>query len=590
MTMERKKKMTMRKTKIVCTIGPATNNEEMIRQLMLNGMDVARMNFSHGDHPSHLATLNIIKKVRQELNLPVAALLDTKGPEIRVRQFKNGKVELKKGQNFTLTTREVEGTEEIASITYKNLVNDVQIGGTILIDDGLIELTIINITETDIVCRVQNNGFVSNNKGVNVPNSQLTMPYISQKDYDDIVFAVENDYDFIAASFVRNAQDVIDIRKVLEDHGCTSIKIISKIENMQGVQNIDEIIRVSDGIMVARGDMGVEIPFEDVPVLQKMIIQKVYEAGKVVITATQMLDSMMKNPRPTRAEATDVANAIYDGTSAIMLSGETAAGQYPIEAVKTMVKIAESAEAAINYRMKFKERQSLVNPDITNAISHACCTTAMDLNASAVITVTKSGFTARMLSKYRPESPIVACVMGEKAYRQLNLSWGVTPIMINEEKNTDELFENAVDAAEQAGIVKQGEVVVITAGVPLGVSGTTNLIKVHVVGHVLIKGDSINDKIVSGNLCVCASEADLIHNYKAGDIIVIEETSNAIMAQLRTASALIVEKGGKNSHAAVVGMSLDIPVILDAVNATQLLKQGAFVTVDGQRGIVYANK
>lgn len=582
--------MTIRKTKIVCTIGPATNNEEMIRQLMLNGMDVARMNFSHGDHPSHLATLKIIKKVRKELNLPVAALLDTKGPEIRVRQFKDGKVELKKGQNFTLTTREVEGTEEIVSITYKNLVNDVQVGGTILIDDGLIELTIINITETDIICRVLNNGFVSNNKGVNVPNCQLSMPYISQKDYDDIVFAVENDYDFIAASFVRSAQDVLDIRKVLEDHGCQSIKIISKIENMQGVQNIDEIIRVSDGIMVARGDMGVEIPFEDVPVLQKMIIQKVYEAGKVVITATQMLDSMMKNPRPTRAEATDVANAIYDGTSAIMLSGETAAGQYPIEAVKTMVKIAESAEASINYRLKFKERQTLVNPDITNAISHACCTTAMDLNASAVVTVTKSGFTARMLSKYRPESPIVACVMSEKAYRQLNLSWGVTPIMIKEEKNTDDLFENAVDAAEHAGIVRQGEVVVITAGVPLGVSGTTNLVKVHVVGHVLIKGNSINEKVVSGNLCVCSSEADLIHNYKAGDIIVIGETSNRIMAQLRTASALIIEKDGMDSHAAVVGMSLDIPVILGAVNATQLLKQGAFVTVDGQRGIVYANK
>lgn len=582
--------MVIRKTKIVCTIGPATNNEEKIRQLMLNGMDVARMNFSHGDHPSHLATLNIIKKVRKELDLPVAALLDTKGPEIRVCQFKDGKIELKKGQTFTLTTRDVEGTGEIVSITYKNLINDVHVGGKILIDDGLIELSIINKTETDIVCRVMNNGFVSNNKGVNVPDCHLSMPYVSQKDYDDIVFAIENDYDFIAASFVRSAQDVLDIRKILESHGCQSIKIISKIENMQGVQNIDEIIRVSDGIMVARGDMGVEIPFEDVPVLQKMIIQKVYEAGKVVITATQMLDSMMKNPRPTRAEATDVANAIYDGTSAIMLSGETAAGQYPIEAVQTMVKIAESAESSINYRSKFKERQTLVNPDITNAISHACCTTAMDLNASAIISVTKSGFTARMLSKYRPESPIVACVMDEKAWRQLNLSWGVTPIRIVEETNTDALFECAVDAAEQAGIVKQGEVVVITAGVPLGVSGTTNLVKVHVVGHVLIKGSSINDKIVSGNLCVCASEGELIHNYKPGDIVVIEETNNQMMSQLRTASALIVEKDGMNSHAAVVGMSLDIPVILGAVHATQLLKQGAFVTVDGQKGIVYANK
>ena len=583
--------MVMRKTKIVRTLGPATNNEEKIRQLMLNGMDVARMNFSHGDHASHLATLNIIKKVREELNLPVAALLDTKGPEIRVCKFKNDRIELHTGDTFTLTTRDIEGTQDIVSITYKNLINDVQVGGRILIDDGLIELSVIKKTDTDIICRALNNGAVSNNKGVNVPDCHLTMPYISQKDYDDIVFAVENDYDFIAASFVRNAQDVLDIRKILEDHNGTDIKIISKIENMQGVQNIDEIIRVSDGIMVARGDMGVEIPFEDVPVLQKMIIKKVYEAGKVVITATQMLDSMMKNPRPTRAEATDVANAIYDGTSAIMLSGETAAGLYPIEAVQTMVKIAESTEASINYRKRFKERTTLVNPDITNAISHACCTTAMDLNASAIISVTKSGFTARMVSKYRPECAVVACVMNKKAYRQLNLSWGVTPIMMCQlEENTDQLFDLAVDTAEKTGIVQQGEVVVITAGVPLGVSGTTNLIKVHVVGHVLMKGKSINDKVVSGNLCVCKTASELLHIYKPGDIIVIEETNNEMMPQLRTASALIVEKGGLSSHAAVVGMSLDIPVLLEAKNATEILKQGAFVTVDSKKGIVYANK
>ena len=578
----------MRKTKIVCTLGPATNSEEKIKQLMLNGMDVARMNFSHGDHASHLASLNIIKKVRTDLNLPVAALLDTKGPEIRVGKFKDNKIELHTGDMFTLTTRDVEGTPDIVSITYKNLVNDVQVGGRILIDDGLIELSVVKKTDTDIICRALNNGAVSNNKGVNVPDCHLTMPYISQKDYDDIVFAVENDYDFIAASFVRSAQDVLDIRKILEDHNGETIKIISKIENMQGVQNIDEIIRVSDGIMVARGDMGVEIPFEDVPVLQKMIIKKVYEAGKVVITATQMLDSMMKNPRPTRA---DVANAIYDGTSAIMLSGETAAGAYPIEAVQTMVKIAESTEASINYRKRFKERTTLVNPDITNAISHACCTTAMDLNASAIISVTKSGFTARMVSKYRPESPVVACVMDEKAYRQLNLSWGVTPIMMCQlEKNTDQLFDLAVETAEKAGIVQQGEVVVITAGVPLGVSGTTNLIKVHVVGHVLLKGKSVNDKIVSGNLCVCKTASELLRSYKPGDIIVINETTNEMMPQLRTASALIVEKGGLSSHAAVVGMSLDIPVLLEAKSATEILKQGAFVTIDSKKGIVYANK
>ena len=475
--------MVMRKTKIVCTLGPATNNEEKIRQLMLNGMDVARMNFSHGDHASHLATLNIIKKVREELNLPVAALLDTKGPEIRVCKFKNDRIELHTGDTFTLTTRDIEGTQDIVSITYKNLINDVQVGGRILIDDGLIELSVIKKTDTDIICRALNNGAVSNNKGVNVPDCHLTMPYISQKDYDDIVFAVENDYDFIAASFVRNAQDVLDIRKILEDHNGTDIKIISKIENMQGVQNIDEIIRVSDGIMVARGDMGVEIPFEDVPVLQKMIIKKVYEAGKVVITATQMLDSMMKNPRPTRAEATDVANAIYDGTSAIMLSGETAAGLYPIEAVQTMVKIAESTEASINYRKRFKERTTLVNPDITNAISHACCTTAMDLNASAIISVTKSGFTARMVSKYRPECLIAGCSSSEKVCRQLNLSWGILPLQIREEYSSEILCLRAIEAAQAHGIVEEGDKIVFTGGIPLGIPGRTNLIRVCIVGE-----------------------------------------------------------------------------------------------------------
>lgn len=473
--------MVIRKTKIVCTIGPATNNEEMIRQLMLNGMDVARMNFSHGDHPSHLATLNIIKKVREELNLPVAALLDTKGPEIRVRQFKDGKIELKKGQTFTLTTRDVEGTDEIVSITYQDLVKDVEIGGRILIDDGLIELAIMNLTETDIVCRVMNNGFVSNNKGVNVPNCQLSMPYISQKDYDDIVFAVENDYDFIAASFVRTAQDVLDIRKVLDDHGCQSIKIISKIENMQGVQNIDEIIRVSDGIMVARGDMGVEIPFEDVPVLQKMIIQKVYEAGKVVITATQMLDSMMKNPRPTRAEVTDVANAVYDGTSAIMLSGETAAGKYPVASLQMMVRIAERTEADINYRHRFEHNTPRAARDITAAISHATCTTSYDLDAKAIVVVTKSGRSARMISKYRPACMIISGTTEERVYRQLSMSWGVNPILVEEKKDIFDLFSHAIDVAKEKSLVEKGDLVVLTSGVPLGVSGTTNMLKVQIV-------------------------------------------------------------------------------------------------------------
>ncbi len=381
----------LRKTKIICTLGPATDKDDVLRQLMLEGMNVARFNFSHGTHEEQGARLRRVCQLREELNLPIATLLDTKGPEIRLRDIEGGKAQLVEGQKFTLTTEEIVGNAERVSITYQDLVKDVAPGDRILIDDGLIELRVEEVTDTEIACHVQNGGMISNKKGVNVPNVELSMPYISEKDYEDIVFGIENDYDFVAASFVRTADDVLQIRKIFEEKDCHNINIIAKIENMQGVENIDEIIQVSDGIMVARGDMGVEIPLEDVPVIQKMMIKKVINAGKQVITATQMLDSMMKNPRPTRAEATDVANAIYDGTSAIMLSGETAAGMYPVEAVKTMVKLAIRTEQDINYTARFKARETMSNPDITNAISHATCTTANDLNAAAIITVTQSG-------------------------------------------------------------------------------------------------------------------------------------------------------------------------------------------------------
>lgn len=460
----------MRKTKIVCTLGPASESEDILRKLMIEGMDVARFNFSHGTHEEQLEKLNRVKKLREELNLPVAALLDTKGPEIRLKTFENGKAELKQGGKFILTTRDIVGNSEIAAITYKDLPKDVKAGGRILLDDGLIELYIDDIEDTEIFCTVVNAGVISNQKGVNVPDTVLSMPFISPRDYEDICFGIENGFDFIAASFTRTAEDILEIRKILEEKNGQSIKIIAKIENMQGVQNINEIIRVSDGIMVARGDMGVEIPLEEVPVLQKKIIRKVYQAGKQVITATQMLESMMKNPRPTRAEATDVANAIYDGTSAIMLSGETAAGAYPVEAVQTMVKIAERTEIDINYRRRFNELGTEAITDVTNAISHATCTTGMDLNAAAIISVTKSGRTARMISKFRPTCPIIACTMSPGVWRQLNLSWGVQPLIIEEKGTTDELFEAAVEEAMKKGYVKQGDVTVITAGVPLGVS------------------------------------------------------------------------------------------------------------------------
>lgn len=579
----------LRKTKIICTLGPATDKGDVLRQLMIEGMNVARFNFSHGSHEEQGERLKKVQKLREELNLPIATLLDTKGPEIRLRDIKDGKAQLTAGQKFVLTTEEILGDENRVSITYKDLIKDVAPGCRILIDDGLIELGVEDVTDKDIVCHVVNGGTISNKKGVNVPNVELSMPYISEKDYDDIVFGIENDFDFVAASFVRTADDVLQIRRIFEEKHCHNINIIAKIENMQGVDNIDEIIRVSDGIMVARGDMGVEIPLEDVPVIQKMIIKKVIEAGKQVITATQMLDSMMKNPRPTRAEATDVANAIYDGTSAIMLSGETAAGMYPVDALKTMVKIAIRTEQDINYTARFKARETMSNPDITNAISHATCTTAGDLNAAAIITVTQSGRTARMISKYRPDCTIIGGSMHNKVCRQLNLSWGVTPLKVERKDDADELFDHAVDMAEKAGLVSMGDITVITGGVPLGVSGTTNILKVHVAGHILTTGKGISDKVVSANLCVCKNTEELKKNFNSGDIIVAKETSNDMMEQIREASGLIVEEGGPNSHAVIVGLSLDIPVIIEAENATGVLKTGAYVTLNGREGIISCN-
>ena len=471
----------MRKTKIVCTLGPATDNEEVLRQMMLEGMNVARCNFSHATYDEHKKRMDMIKKLRKEVGQPVAILLDTKGPEVRVKNFKDGRVTLEEGQLFTLTADEVEGTKDKVSVTYNRLYEDLEVGMRVLIDDGLIEMTVEQVDRTNIVCRVINGGIVSNHKGVNVPDVDLSMPYISDKDREDILFGISQDVDFIAASFVQKKEDILQLRRLLEKNGGSDIKIIAKIENAQGVTNIDDIIEVSDGIMVARGDMGVEIPYEEVPVIQKKIIKKVYRTGKQVITATQMLESMIKNPRPTRAETTDVANAVYDGTSAIMLSGETAAGAYPVEAVKTMVRIAERTEQDVDYRKRFYQSARETDTDITNAICHASCTTALDLNAKAIVTVTKSGTSARMLSKYRPESDIISCATTEKVCRQLSLTWGVTPIVIKEEKEVFHLFDKAIQAAVKMKLLGAGDLTVITSGVPIGVSGTTNMMKVQVV-------------------------------------------------------------------------------------------------------------
>lgn len=471
----------MRKTKIVCTLGPSTDDEAVLRKLIEAGMNVARLNFSHGTHEEQKHRMDMVKKLRTELGKPVAILLDTKGPEIRTRDFEGGKAEIKSGDFFTLTTRELLGDSTITSITYKDLYKDVELGTHILIDDGLLELEVKSISDGDILCEVINGGFISNHKGINVPDVHLNMPYMSRTDEDDILFGIEQNVDFVAASFVRSARDVLEIRKLLDENGGKDINIISKIENSEGVNHIDDIIYVSDGIMVARGDMGVEIPGEEVPVIQKMIIHKVYNAGKQVITATQMLDSMIKHPRPTRAETTDVANAIYDGTSAIMLSGETAAGMYPVEAVETMARIAERTEKDIDYRKQFFHYDRKANQSVTDAVCHAACTTAIDLNAAAIVIVTKSGRSARNISKYRPNCNIIAGTTSDKACRQLNMSWGVTPIHIDEQKEIFGLFDHAVAAGKEQGLLKTGDTVVVGAGVPLGVSGNTNMLKVQVV-------------------------------------------------------------------------------------------------------------
>ena len=579
----------MRKTKIICTVGPAVSDEKVMRQLILSGMDVARFNFSHGTHETHKKMADMIKRLREEYDLPIALLCDTKGPEIRLGEVEPEKVQLEAGQLFTLKSQPVVGDKTSASVSFPGLCNDVYKGSRILIDDGLIETVVESVESNgDIVCKVINSGVISSKKGVNVPGAKLSMPYLNQKDKDDLRFAVENDFDFIAASFTRNSSDIMAMRHELERLGGQDLRIIAKIENSEGVENIDSIIRVSDGVMVARGDLGVELPLEEIPGIQKMIIKAGYLAGKQVVTATQMLDSMMVNPRPTRAEATDIANAIYDGTSAIMLSGETAAGKYPIEAVRTMAKIAERTERDIDYDKRFIQRSTREERNVTNAISHATCMTALDLSAKAIVTVTKSGKTARMISKYRPSCMIIGCTPEKKAWRQMNLSWGVAPVLTEEKTNTDDLFDHVVDRSVKRGLLENSDLVVITAGVPLGITGTTNLLKVQLVGNILVTGRGIGAGQVCGNLCVCKNGFDAQTNFRKGDILVMHHTNNDVLSMLKDCSGIITEIDGADSHAAIIGLALEKPVIVGAENATKLLISGTSVTLDADRGIVYS--
>ena len=577
----------MRKTKIICTLGPSTDKDGVLRELVANGMNVARFNFSHGSYEEHKGRLDLLKAVRAELNKPVAALLDTKGPEIRLKEFKNGVEMLEAGQTFTLTTREVEGTKEICSITYKDLPQDVHEGGTIMLDDGLIKLAIKSVTDTDIVCEVLNSGKIKTKKGVNVPGVHLSMPYLSQRDRDDIIFGVQQGFDFIAASFVRTAQDVYDIRNLLNEYD-SNIRIIAKIENREGVDNIDSILSAADAVMVARGDLGVEIDFTELPGIQKSVIDRSFSFGKPIVTATQMLDSMMINPRPTRAEISDVANAIYDGTSAIMLSGETAAGDYPVEALKTMSAIAERTENEEHYR---PQRHAEIQISVSDATAHAACLTAKDVNAAAIVTVSESGNTARLLSKYRPKQPIIACVMDEQVQRQLSLSWGITSLLMGPAHSTDELIEMSTALAEKNGYLHNGELAVVTAGVPVGVSGTTNMIKIHMVGNCLATGVGVGrgktDLVsASGKACVCRTLEEVKAKFRPGMVLVVPSTTNEMLGYVRDAAALVVEEPGLNSHAAIVGNSLLKPTIVGAAGACSHIRDGLDIAVDCVHGSV----
>ena len=576
----------MTKTKIICTVGPATDDEKILEQMMLSGMNVARFNFSHGKYEEHTKRFEEVVKLRDKLSLPIATLLDTKGPEIRLGDFEDPKgVVINQGDTFTLTTTPCMGTKEKSFVNYYGLPRDVKHGTTILINDGLISMKVDEVTATDIVCTVVDGGLVTNHKGVNVPGINLNMPYLSQKDMNDLSYGKEMDFDFIAASFCRSATDITIMRNYLEAIGWKDVKIIAKIENSQGVENIDEIIRVADGIMVARGDMGVEIDFAEIPAIQKHLIDRAMSAGKICITATQMLDSMIVNPRPTRAEITDVANAIYDGTSAIMLSGETAAGKYPVEAVQTMDAIARKTESGID-RVCPAKTPKRTRLSITAATAHAACTTAEDIGADAILTVSQRGITAQMVSRFRPAATVVALLLDPQVQRQMALYWGLVPITMPRASSTDQLVDLAIQSAQEAGLVKHGDLVVVTAGVPVGISGTTNMIRIAQVGGSLVNAIGVGSQIASGPLCVCRTLEDIPEKFHPGDVLVVPYTNNEVLPWLRQAAAIVSEEASADCHTATVGLLLNKPVIVAASDATRRLKDGTFVSVDCARGIV----
>lgn len=578
----------MKKTKIVCTIGPASESVDMLVNLINAGMNVCRLNFSHGDYEEHGARIKNIREAVKITGKRVAILLDTKGPEIRTNDMENGAITMKIGNSVRISMTEVLGTNEKFSITYPELINDVNVGSHILLDDGLIDLEVTDIDRdaNEIVTVVKNEGVLKNKKGVNVPGVSVNLPGITEKDANDIRFGIGQGIDFIAASFVRRASDVLEITKILEEENATHIQIIPKIENQEGIDNIDEILKVSDGLMVARGDMGVEIPTEDVPVVQKALIKKCNALGKPVITATQMLDSMQRNPRPTRAEANDVANAIYDGTDAVMLSGETAAGDYPLEAVQTMARIAVRTEETLVNQDSFALKL-YSKTDMTEAIGQSVGHTARNLGIQTIVAATESGHTARMISKYRPKAHIVAITFSEQKARSLSLSWGVYATVADKPSSTDEMFNLASKVSQEEGYASEGDLIIITAGVPVGEKGTTNLMKIQMIGSKLVQGQGVGEEAIIAKAVVAGTAEEAVAKATEGAILVTKTTDKEYMPAIEKASALVVEEGGLTSHAAVVAIAQNIPVIVGAADATSLINNDEVITVDPRRGIVY---
>ncbi|MDD3269765.1 MAG: pyruvate kinase [Syntrophomonadaceae bacterium] len=575
----------MRKTKIICTIGPASQEVPVLQEMIEAGMNVARLNFSHGTHEEHRSRILNIRKATEKTGKIVAIMLDTKGPEIRTGKLQAGKINLQGGQKFILTTREVPGNNEIVQITYTSLPSEVEPGHHILLADGLINLLVEASNDTDIECRVINGGELGEKKGVNVPGVRINLPFLSDKDHEDIAFGIEQEVDFIAASFVRSAEDVLEIRRMLEHRGA-DIDIIAKIESQQGVDNLEDIIKVADGIMVARGDLGVEIAAEEVPLVQKIIIEKCSPSGKMVIIATQMLESMIVNPRPTRAEVSDVANAIFDGADAIMLSGETAAGKYPVDVVKTMVRIASRAEEVLPYQEILRQKRLRGNLSVTDAISYATCATALSLNASAIITPTVTGYTPKMVAKYRPQAKIIGITTHPRILNKLALVWGVFPKLIPETTGTDELFSESTRAALEAGYIENGDLVVLTAGVPIGLPGGTNLLRIQVVGDILLQGTGIGRNPVSGKVKIVIYPEDF-HKIEAGAIVVTTSADRSLAPYLDKIAGLVAEEGGLTSNAAIMGLNANIPVVVGAHKATDILEDDMLVTIDTANGQIY---